>query len=600
MNSQRHLILRIVTLSILVSILGGCAAGHLSSEQRSQVDSLFVASYDLPNHAKRVFISPQGVLEIETTESEGAYDKGEGQRTLIDLRSGSRIWSGALQDGYMITDAPSPVIVETHGRDHKAVRYDRQGQVLWEIAGEGLFVFGLGVEEDGMLLLLSLRQTGPDVVHAIMGGIRLNDGQVSWQADLGAVSWSDDEIGSLWRYDNRPIFAHRGNAFLLLENRALCLSVTNGEIISDWRIPRQGEDTTQGRTIWIPLDQDVIVVSGAHVVSISGDANRNWYANLGETRTATEAMLCNQDLFVAFSGSKERGAGALDVTSGGWRWQASDEAKPGAPPNGLAVVGDTVVVASSGRLHGFHTRTGERLYAEDVPKDAQKLITRDADVILIGSESIECRSAPDGGARWSMDKLGSPLALFYKSRKASMAIVSASMAGTASISANQSRYYYGLANRRIGGSYAYDPWTRMQYTQLSRSAANSAAMSRIGASMVEKAGKSSGFIDRKVSIIVDMQNEEPLTEWAYFLVPMKSGALNYQTNTAKLLAIRLSDGSTREIPVMEAPTTCIPTAMVSQELGLIIQAYHKFPFCNWGKKIDVLRLPGDFTAGNDR
>jgi hypothetical protein len=172
------------------------------------------------------------------------------------------------------------------------------------------------------------------------------------------------------------------------------------------------------------------------------------------------------------------------------------------------------------------------------------------------------------------------------------------MQATASISANASRSYYGMANKKIGGSYAYDPWSRTQYMNLSQSAGRSAAASGFGASLVGAAGRSSSFIDRMVSIIVDMQNEEPMREWAYFLVPMKSGFINYQTNTAKLLAIRLSDGSTREIPVQEASMTCIPTAMVSEELGLIIEAYHKFPFCKQSQTIDVLRLPDAFTKAS--
>lgn len=176
-----------------------------------------------------------------------------------------------------------------------------------------------------------------------------------------------------------------------------------------------------------------------------------------------------------------------------------------------------------------------------------------------------------------------------------MASIQATMQGMSNISANTSRYYYGMANKKIGGSYAYDPWSRTQYTRLSQSAGRSAAASEFGASLVGATEGSSSFIDRMVSIIVDMQNDEPLREWAYFVVPLKSGFINYQTNTAKLLAIRLSDGSPHEIPMQEASMTCIPTAMVSEELGLIIEAYNKFPFCKQSQTINVLRLPDTFT-----
>jgi hypothetical protein len=529
----------------------------------------------------------------------GDYEKGNGQRTLIDLHSMTRIWSGPLQDGYMITDAPSPIMVKKDGSKHMLERYDHQGRLLWETAGKGLFVFGLGIEEDGMLLLLSLQQTGKNTVRAIMNGIRLDDGKDSWRTDLGVVSLNDDEIGSLWRYNNRPIFAHRSNAFLLLENRAICMSVTSGKIRSDWQIPRQGENITHSDVIWLPLKKDIIVVSGANVVLMSEDKGRNWHASLGEMYTATEALLRDQDLIVAFSGKDERGVGVLDMASSSWRWKTSDDAKSGVPPMGLVVDGDTIVVASKGRLHGFHAKTGDKVYTKEIPKkNMRKLLTHDNNMILICLASIECRSVSNGKLRWSKDKLGTPLALYYSKRGSSLASINASMQATASISANASRSYYGMANKKIGGSYAYDPWSRTQYMNLSQSAGRSAAASGFGASLVGAAGRSSSFIDRMVSIIVDMQNEEPMREWAYFLVPMKSGFINYQTNTAKFLAIRLSDGSTREIPVQEASMTCIPTAMVSEELGLIIEAYHKFPFCKQSQTIDVLRLPDAFTKAS--
>lgn len=595
MNSKRHIAIRNIVLSFLMSVLCGCAAGHLPSDMRAEVGRMHVSSYELPNHAKRIFISPGGILEVETTESEGAYKNGEGQRTLIDLHSMTRIWSGPLQEGYMISDAPSPIIVKKSGSKHMVVRYDRNGQILWQATGKGLFVFGLGVEEDGMLLLLSLQQSRKDTVHAIMNCIRLDDGKDRWQTDLGVVSLNDDEIGSLWRYTNRPIFAHSGKAFLLLENRAICMTIKNGKVRSDWQIPRQQKNTTPSSTIWLPLKKDVIVVSGAHVILMSEDKGTTWHVSLDEMNTATEALLCNQNLIVAFSGKDKRGVGVLDIASRSWRWKTSDKAYSGTPPKGLVAVGNTIVVASRGCLHGFDGKTGDKLYIKELPKKVvRELLPYDTNMILICSESIECRRVSNGELIWSKDKLGTPLALYYSKRRSSMASIQATMQGMANISANMSRSYYGMANQKIGGSYAYDPWSRTQYTRLSQSAGRSAAASEFGASVVGAAEGTSSFIDHMVSIIVDMQNETPSREWSYFVVPLKSGFINYQTNTAKLMAIRLSDGSTREIPLQEASMTCIPTAMVSEELGLIIEAYNKFPFCEQSQTIDVFRLPDAF------
>jgi hypothetical protein len=595
MDTKRHITKGNVFLFFLVSVLCGCGAGQLSSEQRALVDRQHVTRLELSDHARRVSISPLGILEVETTKSQEEYAKGNGQRTLIDLQSMARIWSGSLQEGYMITDAPSPIIVKKASDKHTVARYDRQGQLLWETAVKGLFVFGLGIEKDGMLLFLCLQQTRKDAVHAIMNGIRLDIGMVRWRRDLGAVSLNDDEIGSLWRYNNRPIFAHGSNAFLLLENRAICMSVTSGKIYSDWQISLLGENTTRGDIKWLPLNKDLIVVSGAHVILMSKYKKRNWHTSIGKMYSATDALLRGKDLIIAFNGNEKRGAGVLDMASKKWRWKTFDDVKSGVPPKGLGAVGNTIVIASKGNLHGFNANTGAKQYTTKLQnKNVSKLLAHDTNIILIGSASIECRNASNGELRWSKNKIVTPLDLFYSIRKSSMASIQLTMQASSLISANMSRSYYGLARQRIGGSYAYDPFSRMQYTRMAQSAGRSAAVSNFGASLAGAADSSSSFIDRKISIIVDMQNEEPLREWAYFVVPLKRKAVNFKANTAKLLGIRLSDGSTREFPIRTSSTWCVPTAMVCEELGFAIEAYNKFPFCKQSQTIDIYRLPDTF------
>ena len=592
MNSIQIVIVIKVVILLTINLLYGCAAGNLSPEQQAEVDRLLVSSFELPAYAKRVFLTPGGILEVETTDSEGDYEKGSGQRTLIDLNSMKRIWSGTLEEGYMITDTPSLILVKKNDGRHRLVRYDRQGRLLWESDVEGLFVFGLAVDEDNMLLSLSLRKTGDDSVHAVISGTGLDDGRNRWLKDLGSVSFGDVEVGSLWRYNNRPVFAYRGNVYLLLENRAICLSAANGRIYSDWKIPFLEENAPAGDTIWVPHENDVVVLSGQHVIAISGNSSRNWTVDIGKKVKATEAMQRGHDLVVAFRGEDELGVGVLDLVSRSWRWKNADEAGSGIAPRGLVAAGDAIAVASNGRLHGYDAETGERLYTEDLSgRNAQKLIANGNNMAIIGPDSIEVRRVSDGNVIWSREDIDTPLAMYYSKRGSSMASIQASMQGTAAIAANSSRYYYGMASSKIGGSYAYDAWSRSQYSSLSNIAARSSAASEFASSLAGGAQGSASFIDRMVSVIVDMQYEAPDREWAYFLVPLKSGFVDYETNTAKLLALRLADGFSYDIPVRAASPSCIPAAMASEEQGLIVEAYHRFPFCKRDHFIDILRLP---------
>ncbi|OEU44473.1 MAG: hypothetical protein BBJ60_01430 [Desulfobacterales bacterium S7086C20] len=583
-------------ITMILICICGCAAG-LSSEQKAIVKELYISTHELPNHARRVSISPEGILEVETTRSQDAYDEGNGSRTLIDVRSGSQIWSGPLRVGHMLTDTPSPIIVETADRKHTVSRYDRNGSVVWQIAHDGLFVFGLAQEDQGMLLTLSLGQANDESVQAVLHGITLMDGKNRWRTELGKVSMSDHEIGSLWRYQDRPIFGHRGRAFLLLENRAFCIAVADGRVLSNKPIPLDSKVNGRGNLIWLPDEEDVIVVSGPHVFRLSDRADRQWYANLGENKAATGALLMDQDLVIAFNGKAERGVAILDAKTATWRWRSSVKASDGAHPKGVAVLGGSVVVASVGRLHGFARETGNTLFSEAISKQLLMLFNHDGGIVLTGSKSIERRSSTDGSLFWRKGDLDPPLAWFYKQRGSSMAAVKASLQASATISANQSRWYYNQAGQKTGGSYAYDPFTRYQYTKLGSAAGASAAASNFSTSLVGTAGSSASMIDRKVSIIVDMQSSEPLNDRAYFLVPVETRVLTGQTNTAKLLVVNLADGSTNEIPVRKAPMTCIPAVMVNERLGLIIQAYHKFPFCKASRTIDILRLPTTSSKG---
>lgn len=582
-------------LTMILICICGCAAG-LSSEQKAIVKDLYVSTYELPNHARRVFLSPEGILEVETTKSQDAYDEGNGSRTLIDVRSGSRIWSGPLRDGQMLTDTPSPIIVKTADRKHTISRYDRNGSVIWQIAHDSLFVFGLAQEDQGMLLTLSLEQANNESVQAVLQGITLMDGKKHWRTELGKVSMSDHEIGSLWRYQNRPIFGHRGKAFLLLENRALCVAIADGRVILNKHIPLDSKIAGRGNLIWLPDGEDVIVVSGPHVLRLSDRANQQWYANLGENKIATGALLMDQDVVIAFNGEAERGVAILDAKIASWRWKSSVKSSGGSPKE-VAVAGGSVVIASVGRLHGFDRKTGNPLFSEKISKQLLTLFNHGSDIVLTGSKSIELRSSTDGSLLWRKDDLDPPLAWFYKQKQSSMASIRASLQASAAISANQSRWNYSQAGKKMGGSYAYDPWTRNQYTKLGSSAEASAAASNFSTSLVDAAGSSGSTIGRKVSIIVDMQSPEPLNDHAYFLVPVETRVLTGQTNTAKLLVVNLTDGSTNDIPVRKAPMTCIPAVMVNERLGLIIQAYHKFPFCKASRTIDILRLPTTSSKG---
>lgn len=594
MNCRPFISIVEVVLLFIISLVFGCAAGNLSSEQQAVVDSLHQASFELPGHVRRIYLSAGGLLEVETTESMGAYEKGQGQRSLFDLRSMRHIWSGGLQEGFMIMDEPSTVIVKKQNLRHWAVRYDRQGQILWETPGKGLFVFGLGVEDEQMLLTLSLEQVENKSVSATINGIHLDNGSEIWRTKLGEVSFSDDKIGSLWRNHNRLIFAYKGNAFLLLENRAICMSIKNGEILFDMSIPAGNKEIIMGEVVWIPLKKDVVAVAGPHIIFMSKDKHRKRYIGLGDMYTATEAQLHGRDLIIAFSGKNERGVGVIDLISGSFRWKTTDDADSAYSPKGLVVSENTIVIASKKAIHGFDFESGNLLYDENVlDRNVKELIGHGANMILIGPESISCRSIADGRLEWSKKELSTPLALYYSKRESSMASLQASMQASATIAANSSRYYSSMANQKIGGSYSYDPWTRTQYSRLSHTAGRSAATSAFGTSLVGAAQGSSSFIDRMVSVIVEMRKERPIKEWAYYLLPMKSGFIDYETNTGKLLAIRLSDGTTREIPIPAADMTCIPAVMASEQLGLIIEAYHKFPFCKQGQTIDVLKLPAN-------
>ncbi len=577
-------------LSMILLCICGCAAG-LSSEQRAMVKDLHVSTHEIPNHARRVLISPEGILEVETTKSQNAYKKGNGTRTLIDVRSGIQIWSGSLNGGQMLTDTPSPIIVETADSKHTISRYDRNGRLVWQTTYDSLFIFGLAQKVQKMLLTLTLEQEKEGSVQAVVYGISVTDGKKRWRTELGKVSLGDHEIGSLWHYHDRPIFGHNSKAFMLIENRSFCISSDDGRILSNRSIPLDTNITGRGYINWFPDGEDVIVVSGSHVLRLSEHAGRQWYRNIGENKTVTGALLMDQDVVIAYSGDKQRGVAILNAKKATWRWRSSVKATNGAHPKGVAVTGESVVAASVGRLHGFARKTGDTLFSEKISKQFQTLSNHDGDIVLKGSTSIELRSSMDGSLLWRKDDLKSPLHWFYGQRKSSMAAVRASMQVSAAISANQSRYYYSQAGRKVGGSYAHDPWSRSQYSKLSSSAGASAAASKFGVSLIDATGSSSSMIDRKVSIIVDMQNPEPSKDRAYFLVPVDTKVLTGQTNTAKLLIVNLSDGSTNEVPVRKAPTTCIPAVMVNERLGLIIQAYHKFPFCKASKTIDILRLP---------
>jgi len=436
-------------LTMVLLCICGCAAG-LSSKQKAIVNELHIATYDLPNHAKRVSISPEGILEIETTESQGAYDEGKGNRLLIDVRSGTQIWEGPLHGGQMLTDTPSPIIVETADRKHTVSRYDDNGNIVWQMAHKRLFVLGLALEDKGILITLSLEQTNDQSVQAILQGIKIEDGINQWRAELGKVSMSDDEIGSLWRYDNRPIFGHRDKVFLLLENRAFCIAVTDGSVLSNMSMPLDTKSTGRGNLIWLPEKNDVIAVSGPHVFCLSESTNRQWYTNLGENRSATGALLIDQEVVVVFNGESERGLAILDTKTGVWRWRSSVEARNGVHPKGIALVGGRVIVASAGRIHGFARETGNTLFSEEISKQLLTLSNNDSNIILVGLTSIELRNSINGGLLWKKNNLDPPLAWFYKQKGSSMAAVGASMQASAAISANQSRWYHNQAGHKMG------------------------------------------------------------------------------------------------------------------------------------------------------
>ncbi len=587
---QNRADLRWALLAIILIGICGCAAG-LTTEQQSIVDKIYLSTHQIPNHARRVSLFPEGILEVETTDSQDDYDDGIGERTIIDVRSGQTIWSGALRDGQMLTDTPSPIIVETDEGSHTVLRYDRTGKAIWQTAQSGLFVYGLAEERLGMLLTLSIDTADNQSVQARIRGISLMDGKTRWHADLGGVSLKDDEIGSLWRYQDRPIFSYQGKAFLLLENKAISIAIADGRILAKKPIPLNANISGRGNLIWLPYDNDVIVVAGGHVIRLSDRENRQWYTHIGKNRTVNGALVEGMEVIIAYEGDNKRGVAVLDAHSAKLRWQTSVPTSRGASPKGVAVANDRIVIASYGKIHGFSLKTGAVLFTEKISKHLQQLFHHDNGIVLTGANSIEMRNDATGSLLWAKEDLDSPLTWYYSQRKSSMAAVAASMQAAATISANQSRLYYSSAGHKIGGSYTYDPFTRYQYTKLGSSAAASAAASNLGVAMVGAASASSTGIDRMVSIIVDMQTSEPIRDRAYFLVPVETKVLTGQTNTGKLLMVNLIDGSTSEVPVRKAPMTCIPAVMVDERLGLIIQAYHKFPFCNASRTIDILRLP---------
>jgi hypothetical protein len=582
-------------LSMIFLCLCGCAAG-LSSEQQAIVNDLYLATLQLPNHAKRVFISPKGILEVETTSSEDAYEEGNGGRTLFDVHSGVQIWSGPLRGSNMITDDPSPIIIETtDSSTHTISRYDLHGNVVWQTAVEGLFVFGLAHEEQGMILTLSLTPAKEGSLQAILHGITLIDGNIRWRSELCDVSLADYPIGSLWRYQARPIFAYKDNAFLLLENRAFSISVADGKVIANKPIPYDSKTDGHGNMIWLPEKDDILVVSGSQVLRLSDRADRQWYVTLGENKIATDALLMGQDLVIAFTGKATRGVAILDTKTATWRWQSSLQVHDGAQPKGIAVVGENVFIASLGSLHGFDRKTGRVLFSHKISADLLTLFNHDNGIILSGLTSIELHNPIDGSLIWKKGNMAPPIAWFYKQRQSSMAILRANMQAAATASANQSRWCYDNANRKIGGAYAQDTWARQQYTKLGSAAGSSEAAANFDVSLVDLTSAFAPTIQRKVSILVDMQSSEPVQDHAYFLIPAETKVLVGQTNTSKLAVINLTDGTTSDIPVRKAPTTCIPTVMVNENLGLIIEAYHKFPFCHASQTVDILRLPDTFT-----
>jgi hypothetical protein len=344
---------------------------------------------------------------------------------------------------------------------------------------------------------------------------------------------------------------------------------------------------------WLPLENDVVVVTGGYAHRLSDQVDRQWSIAIGENKTATGSILVNDHVIIAFDGEKEHGLAVLDAANAAIRWQKAIKNGSGNHPEGLAVAGEGIFIASDNQLYCFSEETGDILFSEKISKAVSRLFSHKNNIVLRGSNIIELRSSLNGKTLWKHDNLDSPLAWFDKQKKSSMAAVSASMQVSAAISANQSRWYFNQSGKKIGGSYAYDPWTRLKYTKLGRSAASSAAISKMGASLTQSAGTKSSSIQRMVSIIVDMQAFQPAKDHTFFLVPVTTKVLTGQTNTAKLLAVNLVDGSTDELPVRKAPMTCIPTVIVHEQLELIIQAYHKFPFCTASKTIDILKLPID-------
>ncbi len=579
-----------LALALMAVVACGCAAG-LSSSQKAMVKELHLSTHALPHHARRVSLSPMGILEIESVESQGDYDKGIGNRTLIDVRSGRRIWSGSLQEGHLLTDTPSPILVETGEKKHAIIRYANDGGTMWRIDQDSLFVFGLSKKAQGVLLTLSLTASDDGSVQAILNEFSLADGVRLWRNNLGMMTMEDPEIGSLWRYQERPIFGHGDKVFLLLENRAICISALDGHVLVDRKIPIDSTLTGRGNFIWVPADKDVVVVNGPHVLHLSESADQHGYTNLGKNYTATEARRIGDHIVIAFTGSGQRGVAAVNLSTTSMRWLSSEKSNDASPPKGIASIENSLVVASNGRLHGFDHDTGKSLFTQKIRSDVSTLLAHDGAVVLLGRNCIERRNAKDGSLLWEKDKLDSPLAWAYRQRGTSMAIIGASMQASANIAANQSRWYYNRAGKTFGGSYAYDPWTRSQYTQLGNTAGRSAAAAQFGASLAGAAGASSSFIDKAISVVVDMEPNDQSQKNAYFTVPVKTSGLTGQTYIGKVLVVSMADGSTSDIPIKQSPMTCVPTAMVSERLGIVVQAYHKFPFCKASRTVDIYKLP---------
>ncbi|MBM4332999.1 MAG: hypothetical protein FJ117_17595 [Deltaproteobacteria bacterium] len=584
-----------IILTISVLIFPGCVA-KWSVKEQTEIESRFLWTKNLPQNVLWVDVTPNGVIQVDISQNQGDNLTGKAQRYFLDATNGNVIWEGNIWAGHLITDKPSPVIVNPGEWKHSLTAFSLNGKLLWKKDYPGMYITGMSAPGKNLAITLAVDDPLKKRDRSLMGTLfatSLESGKVLWTAQIGPFQIADQTLGNLWRTIGNNFSLSGTNLYLLLDGTAYNIDLASGTVRWKQTVEVKHKKSAGDHFIWRFRDADAVVVNEGNIFRLSANGGVLWVRGIEDKAVIHDIQIIGSGIAFGYRSPEQEGAGLINFNSGELLWLTKmprekslfGNIKPSSL-NGIGVADQKVFYAGYSKLYAVDLESGKKIFTADIPDKYNSLFLHKDHLILLAPDQVEARACQDGRKLWQRGPFASPFLKFNRDKKIAGGIMSAMMQASATVS-NQMSATYGKMSRGKyeGGGNTMDVQSRMVFAKLSQSSGASGASAEFGKSLL-------GLSDLATPFSIEI-----LTPWtavpernAFFLQIADTTSFYGIYQLAKLVMVDLDTGNLKDIHLPKAPSACIPHVLVDEIGNRIIEVYHKFPLCEGAKRIDVLML----------